>query len=322
MKALIIREPGAPDVLEIQETEAPAYGPDDLLINVGAFALNRADLLQIRGKYPAPHPTRQDIPGLEYAGEVAAVGARVVGFEVGDKVMGLVPGAGYAQQVAVHHREVLRQPKGYTTAESAAIPEAFITAYDAVQLQAELRMGDTVLIHAVASGVGLAALQLARAQGARVIGTSRTASKLEGLDLDLAICTSEGPSFAEQVNAFGGADVVLDFVGSAYLNENLEALRPLGRMMVVGLLSGPMAEINLRTVLRKRLRILGTALRARPIEEKAELTQAFARRIVPLFERKRLSPSVDRVLPVSQVQDGLGAMSRNETAGKVVITWD
>jgi NADPH:quinone reductase-like Zn-dependent oxidoreductase len=231
--------------------------------------------------------------------------------------------------LVVHEREAIRVPAGLALSHAAAVPEAFLTAYDALFEQAQLAMGERVLIHAVGGGVGTAALQLVRLAGAHPIGTSRTEDKLDRCaELGLAhgiVVDGAAPRFAERVRELTqdrGADVVLDLVGAAYLGENVDALTPLGRMVVVGLLAGASAELSLAKLLQKRLRIFGTVLRSRPLEEKAALAQRFARRMAPFFAAGGgLSPVVDAVLPMSEVQAAHARMERNETFGKIVLTW-
>jgi len=328
-KAVRIKSPGGPEVLTIDRVSIDPPGPGQILVEVVAAGLNRADLLQRRGLYPAPTGAPEDVPGLEYAGRVAEVGEGVTGFTAGDEVMGLVAGGAMATHVCVHEREVIRVPKGLPLVHAAAVPEAFLTAYDALFDQARLGAGEHVLIHAVGSGVGTAALTLALLAGAHPIGTSRSEEKLArcadlGLVHGLAVDKDE-PRFASQVRDLTdgrGADVVLDLVGAAYLAESLDAIAPLGRMMLVGLVSGASAPLSLGKVLAKRLRIFGTVLRSRPLEEKAALTQRFARRIAPLFgEGGELAPVIDDVMPMSEVQAAHERMERDETFGKIVLTW-
>ncbi len=327
-RAVRIRSPGGPEVLQIDRVSVDAPGPGQILVEVVAAGLNRADLLQRRGLYPPPKGAPKDVPGLEYAGHVAAVGEGVYAFAPGDDVMGIVPGGAMATHLVVHEREAIRVPKGLALTHAAAIPEAFMTAYDALFEQARLGTGESVLIHAVGSGVGTAALALARLCGAIAVGTSRTEDKLDRcaeLGLAHGILVGSPPRFAEAVRertAGRGADVVLDLVGGAYLGENVDALAPLGRMAVVGLTGGASGELSLAKLLQKRLRVFGTVLRSRPLEEKAALAQRFAKQIVPFFATDgRLAPVVDAVVPMSDVQAAHARMERNETFGKIVLTW-
>lgn len=324
-EAVRIRAPGGPEVLSmVSDHEVPDPGPGQVLIEVAASALNRADLLQRRGLYPAPPGSPSDVPGLEYAGTVAALGAGVTSVAVGDPVMGIVGGGGMARLVVVHEREVVPAPRSLSLTDAAAIPEAFMTAFDALFAQAELAAGERVLVHAVASGVGTAALQLAASAGARVVGTSRSPDKLARCAA-LAPFTPVEPDegrFADAVKAaVGGADVVLDLVGAAYLRESLAAMAPRGRMIVVGLVGGLEAPLPLGVLLARRLRVQGSVLRSRPLEEKAALAQRFAATVVPRFEAGALRPVVDDVLPMRDVAEAHARMERNATVGKLVLSW-
>ncbi len=326
MKAIRITRPGGPEVLRLEEVPDPEPAPDEILVDVRAAALNRADLLQRQGHYPAPPDAPADIPGLEMAGVVAAVGARVRKVGPGDRVMALLGGGGYAERVAVPAGMALAVPAGLSFVEAAAIPEVFYTAYDALYRQAGLSMGETVLVHAAGGGVGTAALQLARAGGAaRIFGTA-SAPKLEaierqGLPLDVPIDYRE-TSFEEVVRERTegrGVDVVLDMVGGDYLNADLRSLAELGRVVLVGLLRGRSAEADLGLVLRRRLRILGTVLRARSAAEKLVLTAEVRERLLPLFEQGRLRPVVDRTFPLERADAAHRFMGSDENLGKVVL---
>lgn len=326
MRVIVVTAPGGPDVLELRERPPPEPGEGRIRVRVRATGLNRADLLQRRGLYPAPPGSPDDVPGLEYAGEVDGVGAGVRRWSPGDRVMGLVGGGGYGEAVVVHEREAVRIPSSLSFTEAAAVPEAFITAHDALFTRLGLAMGERLLIHAVGSGVGLSALQLARAAGATVFGTSRTPEKLERaaeLGLDHGI-DAAGTDFAAAVReAAGGAGVhaILDLVGAGYLAGNIDVLEPLGRMVVVGLVSGRSAELDMAAVLRKRLTIVGTALRSRPLEQKIAAVRAFERQVLPLLADGRVAPVIDRVVPAGEVQDAHRAMEANENFGKIVLEW-
>jgi putative PIG3 family NAD(P)H quinone oxidoreductase len=319
---------GGPEVLAFEERPDLTPGPSELLVRVRATALNRADLLQLKGHYPAPPDAPADVPGLEYAGEVLAVGPRVRRFREGERVMGIVGGGAWAQQLTVHEREALPMPEGLDFTDAAALPEAYLTAFDALVLQGGLRPGETVLLHAVASGVGSAAAQLCRAMGARVVGTGRTATKLAraaewGVERTVLV-DALPPRFAEAVReaTWGrGAELALDLVGGDWLPETLEALAPQGRVLLVGLVAGGRAQVDLGLVLRKRLRLTGTVLRSRPLEEKLALAQAAERHLLPLFRSGALKPVIDAVLPISAMKEAVGRLSRNETVGKVVLHW-
>jgi putative PIG3 family NAD(P)H quinone oxidoreductase len=327
-RAVVIEGKGEADVLRVGSLAVREPGPGEVLVAIAAAGLNRADVLQRRGFYPAPPGAPANVPGLEYAGTVAAVGEGVTATAVGARVMGIVAGGGMASHVVVHERELVRVPEGMGLEDAAAIPEVFMTAYDALFLQAELALGETVLLHAIGSGVGTAGLQLARAAGVRALGTSRTQLKLErcaalGLAQDDGLLVQD-KRFAARVlerTAGRGVDVILDSVGAAYLSDNLQALATRGRLVVIGLMGGATGELPLGALLAKRASLRGTVLRSRPLEEKAELAQRFARNVVPLFERGALRPVVDCVLPMSEVAEAHRRMERDQSFGKIVLRW-
>jgi len=329
MRAIVITKPGGPEVLELREVPLPDPSPGQVRVRIRASAVNRADLLQRLGMYPAPADAPADIPGLELAGEVDALGAGVTELAVGDRVFGLVGGGAYAEAVTANARTLARIPSNLDFTQAAALPEAFITAYDAMVLQAGLVAGEVVLVHAVGSGVGTAAVQIARAIGARAIGTARTALKLGraqelGMSEGIVPTTKNGaPVFAERVKELTGgkgADVVLDLVGGTYVPESLAALRERGRHVLVGLLAGTSAEIDLGMVLRRRLHLLGTVLRSRPLEEKILAGQVLERRLAPLFATGALGPVIDRVFPLESAGEAHAYVAANEGFGKVVLT--
>ena len=327
MKAIIITRPGGPEVLETQERPKPEPGLGQIRVRVRASALNRADLMQREGNYPVPPGVPADISGMEYAGEVDALGAGATLWKTGDRVMGIVGGGGHAEFLCVHEREAMPVPASMSWEEAAAIPEVFLTAYDALFTRLGLRTGETLLIHAVGSGVGTAGLQIARVVGARVVGTARSADKLERakkLGLDVAIDVSRGEWAAQVEEAIGKERVhaVLDLVGGNYLEGNMRVLALRGRIVVVGLTAGATAPFNMGTLLRKRLMIVGTVLRARPLEEKISLARDFAEQGVPLFETGKLRPVVDRVFSFSEIRAAHELMASNKTFGKIVLRWD
>ncbi len=306
-------------MLAIDDLDVREPGGGELLVEVAAAGLNRADCLQRMGVYPAPKGVAADVPGLEYAGAVSMVGPAVTRFQVGDKVMGIVGGASMATHLVVHEREAMAVPDGMSLTDAAAVPEAFLTAYDAVHVQCGIVMGETLLVHAIASGIGTAALQLGQAAGVEVWGTSRTAEKLDrcaGLGLKHAIHVTDG-TFAKRVRPH----VILDTIGAAYLKENVKALRPRGRMVTIGLLGGANGTLPMGLVLAKRLTLIGTVLRSRPLEEKAALVQAFSTRVLPRFGDKSLQPVVDDVLPMKDIGEAHRKMDANETFGKIVLCW-
>ena len=324
MRAIVIDAPGGPEVLQWREVPTPEPERGEVRVRVRATAVNRADLLQRMGLYPAPPDAPQQIPGMEFAGEVDAVGAGVSAWKAGDRVFGLVGGGAYAEQLIAHADCLARMPDQLSFTDAAAIPEAFITAWDALIEQAHLRAGETVLIHAVGSGVGTAAVQIARALGARVVGTARTADKLaraRALGLDDGVCV-EGGSFAPAVlRATGGrgADVVLDLVGGPYLSEDLACVAPRARIMLVGLLAGARAELDLGRLLHQRVQLTGTVLRSRPLEEKIAAVQQLGRHLVPLFERGLLRPVIDRTFPLADAAAAHTYVASNAAFGKVVL---
>lgn len=326
MRAIRIAEPGGPEVLELGEVPRPEPGPAEVLVRVRAAGVNRAEILQRRGLYPAPPGWPADVPGLEFAGRVEAVGERVTERGVGDRVMGLVGGGGYAEYVVVHEREAIPVPELLSWEEAAAVPEVFVTAHDALFTRGRLSLGEWVLIHAVGSGVGTAALQLARAAGAKTLGTSRTEWKLDRareLGLDLAIQAGAEDFVDAVLDATGGrgADLILDLVGGGYLPRNLASLATLGRIVVVGLTAGAFAEIDLGVVLRKRITMVGTSLRSRPLEEKVAAVQAFARHALPLFAEGRIRPVMDRSFPMEEAPEAHRRMEADRNFGKIVLVW-
>ncbi len=325
MRAIVIARPGGPEVLEYREVPDPVPGPDDLLVCVRAAGVNRADILQRMGGYPQPGPRGpHEIPGLEFAGEVVAVGERVEGFRPGDRVMGLLAGEGYAELVRVNHRHVVRVPEGLDWPEAGGTPETAITALDAF-LQCGLVAGERVLIHAVGSGVGTHAVQIAKVLGASlVIGTAGSERKLEGaralgLDVGINYRTQSFPEVVREVTAGAGVDVILDVVGGSYLADNIRSLSPKGRMIVVGLMGGSKAELDLGLLLRGRLQIRGTTLRARPLEEKALAVRAFEKMVLPHIAAGRVRTVVDRTFPLAEAAKAHRVIEANENFGKVVL---
>ncbi len=326
MKAAISVNAEGPEGVRFKDVAAPTPGPDEILVQVRATALNRADLLQTMGLYPAPAGVPADIPGLEYAGEVIGRGARVTRWKVGDRVMGLVAGGAWAEQLVTHEREAIAMPENLSFADAAALPEAFSTAFDALVLQAGVSVGSEVLIHAVASGVGTAALQVCALFGAKVIGTGRNAQKLERaatLGLERSVLVKDGAFAArvKQLTAGRGVDVALDLVGGNWVPETIDALAPKGTLMLVGLVAGGTAEVPLRSVLAKRLRVIGTALRSRTLEEKIVVARAFEQRLAPAFAHGQLKPVIDAVVPMQELPAALARLAANDSFGKLVLTW-
>lgn len=327
MRAIAITKFGGPDVLAVVERPTPEPSRGEVRVRVRATALNRADLLQRMGAYPAPPDAPPDIPGLEIAGEVEHLGAGVERLAVGDRVFGLVGGGGYAEQIVCHERALARIPPALSWEAAAAIPEAFVTAHDAIVSQGRLTGGQLLLVHAAGSGVGTAAVQLGAALGATVIGTARTADKLErakalGLHHGIVVEKADrgvAPRFADAVRAIGEPHVVCDLVGGGYVDESVRCLRTLGRIVIVGLLAGIKGELDLGLVLRKRARIFGTVLRSRPLEEKIAAMRAFEEQVVPLVAAGKLQPVVDAVMDLDDAARAHERMATNEGFGKIVL---
>lgn len=326
MKAVLFGGKGGPEVISLGDLPDPSPARGEVLVRVRAAALNRADLLQRRGLYPPPPGHREDVPGLELAGEVAAVGAGVTAWKAGDRVMCITAGEAQAELCLVHERMLLRIPDGMSFEDAAALPEAGVTSHDALFTLGGLRPGWPVLIHAVGSGVSTAAVQIAKAAGATVIGTSRTPDKLEraralGMDHGLLVGKEE-PRFADEVKkltARRGCPLVLDFVGGPYAAENLAALAPQGRIVVIGTMGGAKPTLDLGLLMRARGSVVGTVLRPRPLEEKIAATQAFARDVLPLVAQGKVRPVVDAVLPAAAAREAHERMERNESFGKLVL---
>lgn len=326
MRAATIARPGGPDVLEMRDTERPEPGTGEVLVRVRASALNRADLLQREGRYPAPPGWPQDIPGMEIAGDVVARGSGASLWKEGDRVFGIVGGGGNAEFIATHERTLAAIPATLTWTDAAAVPEAFITAHDALVTQAEVRPSERVLIHAVGSGVGLAAMQLARAAGAIPVGNARSPDKIDrarslGLAEGIVVGDDSGIIAKRVLEWTGGvgAEIVLDLVGGSYTAVSIAAAAPKARIILIGTMAGRDASLPLGVILGKRLTIRGTVLRARPLEEKITATRAFAAQVVPLLASGAVRPVVDRVFPLAQIAAAHRHLESNATFGKVVL---
>lgn len=326
MRAVVITHAGGPDALALRDVDTPVPGPGEMLVRVQATALNRADILQREGRYPPPAGAPADIPGLEFAGDVVDRGSGATRWPIGARVFGITGGGAHAEFVVVNQDAVAGIPDHVGWVEAAAVPEAFITAHDAMIVQAELAMGETVLVHAVASGVGLAAVQLARAWGAIPFGTSRTAEKLiaareSGLEDGIAIRTDFEPlsKAVETWTSGRGIDVTLDLVGGPYLAASAKVAAPRGRIMIIGSLAGQTGDFPLSVVLRKRLQLRGTVLRSRSLAEKIDATARFEREVVPLLATGKVKPVIDTVFPLEQIADAHRRMESNESVGKIVI---
>lgn len=325
LRSIVITAAGGPEVLQLQTRSKPLYSAEQILVAIKATAINRADTLQRKGKYPAPADVVQDVLGLEYAGVVEAVGANVnVGdFKAGDRVFGLAPAGTYQEYIAVEASTVMHIPASLSYIEAAAVPEAYITAYDAICLQAELKAHETLLVSAAASGVGIAAAQIAKAMNVKVIGTVRQQAKAERIKaLFDHVLTIEGGQFADAVNAIGsnsGVDVVLELVGGNYVEEDLKCVRRLGRIMVVGLLAGAKCELNLAALLTKRITVRGTSLRSRSNDEKAKVTRAFEANILPYFVSGLIKPIIEKVFPLEEAAAAHTLMEADQNIGKIVL---
>ncbi|MDQ3320859.1 MAG: NAD(P)H-quinone oxidoreductase [Acidobacteriota bacterium] len=327
MKAVYVKEFGGAENLEWREVEdLPKPTGAQVLVNVKASALNRADILQRKGFYPAPKGFPERVLGLEFAGEVSEIGETVKNFKNGDRVFGITAGGANAEFLLSDASLLVKIPDNLSFIEAAAVPEAFITAHDAIFTQANLTENEMLLIHAVGSGVGLAALALAKAKNIKVFGTSRTKDKLDKcrrFGLDEAILISDETNFAEKIKEKTnnkGIDVILDLVGAKYFAANLESLALKGRLILVGLTGGGTAEFNLGTALSKRLKIVGTVLRSRSAEEKAEATRKFAEEVLPLIAAGKIKPNLDKVFAVEAVEKAHKYLESNQSFGKVVLT--
>ncbi len=325
MKAVYIKEFGAAENLEIREVEQPSPRDSEVLVRVRAAALNRADLLQRKGLYPAPKGFPERILGLEFAGEIVQIGADVSDFRVGDRVFGITAGGAQAEFLVSDQSLLATIPGSLSFPQAAAVPEAFITAHDAIFTNGELQDGEILLIHAVGSGVGLAALQLAKARGIKVFGTSRTAGKLEKcreLGLDEEILTKDAANFADVIKektGGSGVDVILDLVGAANFAANVESLALKGRIVFVGTTGGAKTELNISQIMGKRAKLIGTVLRSRPMAEKAAATAKFIAEVLPLFEKGTIQPNVDRIFKAEDVRQAHQYLESNESFGKVIL---
>jgi putative PIG3 family NAD(P)H quinone oxidoreductase len=322
MKAIVLASYGGPEVLTLREVPDPEPGPEEVVVEIASAGVNRADLLQRMGLYPGP-AMAHEVPGMELAGRVVARGARAVRWHEGDAVMGVVGGGAYAERIAVHERQLLPVPEALPLDDAGAVPEVFFTAWDALVLQGGLTPGRTALVHAGASGVGTAAIQLCKAIGARVVVTC-SAGKVDActsLGADLVVDYGS-QDFVEQAKAFtggAGVDVVLDVIGGDYLARNVDALRARGTIVQVGVMGSGSATFPLGALLPKRATIVGTVLRARPLEEKVALTQRFEREVLPWFADGTCVPVVDSRYALGEVATAHERMASNANVGKLVL---
>ena len=322
MRAVVITEKGGPEVLVVREVPDPVPGPDEVLVDVVSSAVNRADLMQRRGLYPGP-PAEHEIPGLEFAGRVAAVGERVREHAVGDAVMGIVGGGGYAERVAVHERQAMAVPPALGLDAAGAFPEVFITAWDALVRQGGLTSGRWALVHAGASGVGTASIQIAKAMGARIAVTASAAKHhvCHALGADVVIDYASEDFVAAVRAATGGTgvDVVLDVVGGDYLPRNASCLRIGGRILQVGLMAGGPVPFDPAALMARRAALIGTTLRARPLEEKIAVTRQFAAEMLPHAATGALAPVIDSRYALDEAPAAHERMEANRNAGKIVL---
>jgi len=322
MRAVVINEHGGPEVLTVMEVADPVPGPAEILVRVAHTAINRADTLHRQGSSPDPLKRRPEIPGLEYAGVVESVGERVTLWSPGDRVMGIESGACNAELLATHERLALPVPGSVDLADAAAIPEVFLTASDALVVQGGLTSGRWALVHAGASGVGTAAIQIAKAIGARIAVTC-SAGKIEacrelGADLVLERSPADWAS-ALKAAVPGGVDTILDVVGGDEVNRNLGVIKPQGTIVQVGLMGGGSTQVNVGLILVKKVTWIGTTLRSRPIEEKGALCQRFIAEMIPLFEAGALRPVIDTRFPLDQIADAHRRMESNANIGKILL---
>lgn len=328
MRAIVLTEYGEVDVLRLSEVSDPIPGPEEVLVDIVATALNRADLLQRRGLYPSPSlagftPPAPEIPGMEFSGRVAALGERVGALFVGDEVMGIVGGGSYAEKLVAHEHQVLRVPSTVALSDAAAIPEVWITAFDALVVQGGLTSGRVALVHAGASGVGTAAIQICKAMGARVIVTT-SAKKLDacralGADLAIDYGTEDFVAAASAFTGGVGVDVVLDVIGGDYVNRNIAAIRVGGTIVQVGTMGGGRTEVNIGMMLPKRATLIGTVLRSRPLAEKIAISRRFAAEVLPLFIAGLVRPVIDSRYPLADIGAAHAYMETNANVGKILI---
>ncbi|WP_164202277.1 NAD(P)H-quinone oxidoreductase [[Micrococcus luteus] ATCC 49442] len=325
MKAIYIAEPGGPEVLEVREVDAPVPGQGEVLIDVVAAGLNRADVQQRRGFYPPP-PGASEIPGLEVSGRIAGFGPGVTkAFSVGDKVVALLAGGGYAEKVAVPAEQVLRIPDGVDLVTAASLPEVAATVYSNLVMTAQLQAGETVLIHGATGGIGTMAIQMAKALGAKVATTAGsdekvgTAKAFLGADIAINYKEEDFPDSLRRQNGGKGADVILDVVGAKYLAKNIDALAEYGRLVVIGLQGGAKGELDLGQLLRKRAAVVATALRPRPVAEKGAIMGAVRESVWPLITDGSIRPLVAKTFPLNQAGEAHKYFDTGDHVGKILL---
>ena len=322
MRAVVLRSHGGPEVLTIEEIDEPTPGRDEIVVDIEHTAINRADILQRMGMYPDPRNQPLEIPGLEYAGVVSAVGADVTGWSIGDRAMGIEAGGCYAEKVVTHSRQALPVPSGVASADAAAVPEVFLTAWDALVVQGGLTSGRWALVHAGASGVGTAGIQIAKAIGARIAVTC-SAGKMDAcraLGADVVLERSPSDWLGALADAVpSGVDVVLDVIGGDETDRNLTAVAMDGTVVQVGLMGGAKASVNVGLILSKRITWIGTTLRARPVERKLALSQRFIAEMIPLFDSGAMHPVIDSRYAFADIADAHRHMEANANVGKILI---
>jgi putative PIG3 family NAD(P)H quinone oxidoreductase len=323
---VLFRSPGDENALKLGEVAEPTIKPDEILIRVRAAGVNRADLLQRQGFYPPP-PGASEIIGMECAGEVVAVGANAPGWKIGDRAMALIPGGGYAEKAAAHYGSAIKIPASLSFEEAAGVPEVFLTVYLNFFMLAAIKRGESALIHGGGSGIGTASIQLLKQAGVRVIVTAGSDEKCDQcrkLGADVAINYKSGPFPAAVKAATGGrgVDAILDSIGGAYLAGNIESLAQGGRLVLIGLMNGTRAELDLAAVLRRHLKIFGSTLRSRPATEKAQIVAAFLGQFGAALESGKLRPPIYKVIPAADASTAHRMMQASEHFGKIVLKFD
>ncbi|HEX9030215.1 MAG TPA: NAD(P)H-quinone oxidoreductase [Streptosporangiaceae bacterium] len=323
MRAITITSPGGPEALEIAEVPDPVAAPGEVIIDITAAGVNRADLLQRQGLYPPP-PGAPPYPGLECSGRIASLGDGVTGWRQGDEVCALLSGGGYAEKVAVPSGQLLPVPDGVSVTDAAGLPEVACTVYSNVVTLAGLAPGETLLVHGGASGIGTMAIQLGRALGARVACTAGSSAKLErcrelGAELTISYRDEDFVTAISEFTGGRGADVILDIMGASYLQRNVAALAPGGRCVVIGLQGGTRAELDLNALLRKRASVHATSLRARPADEKAAIVSSVIEHVWPLVASGRVRPVIETVLPLADAGQAHRLMETGDHVGKILL---
>ncbi|HXQ21963.1 MAG TPA: NAD(P)H-quinone oxidoreductase [Candidatus Acidoferrales bacterium] len=323
MKAIVFENPGAEDVLTLGEARAPSLSAEDLRIRVRATAVNRADLLQRQGMYPPP-PGASPILGLECAGEVIEVGDAVTGWKVGERAMALLPGGGYAEEAVVHHGSAMHVPAALSFEEAGALPEVFLTSFLNLFMLGEIKSGGAALVHGGGSGVGTASITLLKAAGMRALVTAGSDEKCQrcrahGADVAINYRDDDFAAKVREATDGRGVDVVLDSIGGKYLASNLDCLAVDGRLVIIGLIGGAKADINLAALLLRRLRVIGSTLRTRSVTDKAEIVSRFTERFGDALSAGRIKPVIDRVLPLAQAAEAHRLVQSSAHFGKVVL---